>query len=232
MSAAELKLCPFCGGKASVGHYETESLWSHDQVTYTQVGCSSCDIEFSSEPGYEVEAPEAWNTRTLLAASPDPQASAPGGGVLETILERLEQAKYQPGDHPIVPVRIDGFMKWLEARLRIELANPARPSPQREGGAVAVKALEWMREKHKRAHNRGDHAKQRMLEAVIAALTPAPEQAHQAASGDEDREADANILRQTAVRLRQSGLHADFILACSLEHMAAVLTPANPAGER
>jgi Lar family restriction alleviation protein len=59
----DLLPCPFCGGEASVSTYETESLWSHNIVTYTRVGCSECDIAFNTEPGYEVEAPEAWNTR-------------------------------------------------------------------------------------------------------------------------------------------------------------------------
>jgi hypothetical protein len=58
---SDLKPCPFCGGEASRNTYETESLWSHNIVTYTQVGCDECDIHFASEPGFEVEAPAAWN---------------------------------------------------------------------------------------------------------------------------------------------------------------------------
>ena len=42
--------------------------------------------------------------------------------VLDTILKRLEDAKYRPGDHPAIPVRIDEFMKWLEACLRAQIA--------------------------------------------------------------------------------------------------------------
>lgn len=58
-----LKPCPFCGGKAKVRIYETESLWSPNQVTYTQVGCESCDYQRATEPGYDPEAIPWWNTR-------------------------------------------------------------------------------------------------------------------------------------------------------------------------
>ena len=61
-----LKPCPFCGGEADVSFYETESLFSHDQVEYTQVGCDDCDVYLLSEPGFEVNAIAAWNRRHLL----------------------------------------------------------------------------------------------------------------------------------------------------------------------
>lgn len=80
MSAPELLPCPFCGGEASLGTYETESLWSHNIVTRTHVGCDECDYSFSTEPGYEVEAPERWNTRARAEgpASPPPPAEGVG----------------------------------------------------------------------------------------------------------------------------------------------------------
>lgn len=65
-----LKPCPFCGGDAHVSTYQTESLWSHDQVTYTKVSCDQCDIAFQTEPGHEAEAITAWNTRALSAPRP------------------------------------------------------------------------------------------------------------------------------------------------------------------
>lgn len=74
MHRDELKPCPFCGGKPSIRTFLTESLWSHDQVTYTAVGCGECEIEFSSEPGYEIESPEAWNRRAALFAVLSEQA--------------------------------------------------------------------------------------------------------------------------------------------------------------
>lgn len=64
----ELLGCPFCGGEATLSTYETESLWSHNRVTYTQVGCEECNYSFATEPGFEMEAPERWNTRTPVAA--------------------------------------------------------------------------------------------------------------------------------------------------------------------
>ena len=66
----ELKPCPFCGGKASVSTYQTESLWSHDQVTYTKVSCDECDIAFQTEPDYEIQAIAAWNRRADARQAP------------------------------------------------------------------------------------------------------------------------------------------------------------------
>ena len=59
----DLLPCPFCGNEARTSTYETESLWSHNQVTYTKVFCDECDVSFATEPGYELEAPAAWNRR-------------------------------------------------------------------------------------------------------------------------------------------------------------------------
>lgn len=60
---SELLPCPFCGGEAQVSNYETESLWSRDQATYTKVSCDECDIAFQTEPGHETQAIAAWNRR-------------------------------------------------------------------------------------------------------------------------------------------------------------------------
>lgn len=68
--ARELLPCPFCGCEANLSTYETESLWSHNIVTYTQVGCEECGYFISSEPGFEVEAPGRWNTRASLSRLP------------------------------------------------------------------------------------------------------------------------------------------------------------------
>jgi Lar family restriction alleviation protein len=56
--------CPFCGVTPFVRYYQTESLWSHNIVTYTAVECRECNFSFSSETGFELEAPAAWNRRT------------------------------------------------------------------------------------------------------------------------------------------------------------------------
>lgn len=63
----DLLPCPFCGGAASLRTYETESLWSSNQVTYTSVGCDECDCRFATESGFEVKAPEQWNTRAATS---------------------------------------------------------------------------------------------------------------------------------------------------------------------
>lgn len=62
----ELLPCPFCGGEADVRMYQDESLWSHAIVTKTQVGCNECDYSFATEPGYEIEALDRWNTRSPI----------------------------------------------------------------------------------------------------------------------------------------------------------------------
>lgn len=74
----ELKPCPFCGREPSVSTYETESLWSHNIVTYTKVQCDECDIAFNTEPGHELQASDAWNRRTApteaRSGQPAPQS--------------------------------------------------------------------------------------------------------------------------------------------------------------
>jgi Lar family restriction alleviation protein len=74
--------CPFCGGEPTVSTRQDESLWSHNTVTKTHVSCLHCDVSFESEPGYELEAPEAWNRRSPLAyeaAKPAPASEAVAG---------------------------------------------------------------------------------------------------------------------------------------------------------
>jgi Lar family restriction alleviation protein len=66
MSAqVELKGCPFCGGKPFMYKWVTQSLWSSNEVTFSQVECRECDISgqsFCDDPDGE-EAAEFWNTR-------------------------------------------------------------------------------------------------------------------------------------------------------------------------
>jgi len=69
---SDLLPCPFCGGTPTVRTYQDESLWSRNIVTKTQVSCHECDISFESEPGYEFEAPEAWNRRPLAYEAAKP----------------------------------------------------------------------------------------------------------------------------------------------------------------
>jgi Lar family restriction alleviation protein len=73
---AALLPCPFCGAKPHVSSYGTESLWSHEQVTYTRIGCDECDIAFNTEPGHELQAAEAWNRRPLLSSGEQSIGSA------------------------------------------------------------------------------------------------------------------------------------------------------------
>jgi hypothetical protein len=81
---AALLPCPFCGSKPTVRTRQDESLWSHNIVTKTQISCGECDIFFETEPGYEFEAPEAWNRRALI-----PSAIASAGGGEEVVTGKM-----------------------------------------------------------------------------------------------------------------------------------------------
>lgn len=58
----ELKRCPFCGNKPILSTWIDESLYSHDEVSYYQVVCYSCDAQTSSSEDKQ-EAIGAWNKR-------------------------------------------------------------------------------------------------------------------------------------------------------------------------
>lgn len=95
--AVALLPCPFCGGEPSVSTHQDESLWSRNIVTKTQVRCDECDISFMTEPGYEFEAPDAWNRRAYLAAAPKTEPTA---GVVEAaafLIDRLNDFEQEIG---------------------------------------------------------------------------------------------------------------------------------------
>ncbi len=98
-----LKGCPFCGEPASVLTYQTESLWSHNIVTYTKVGCDDCDIAFRSEPGFEVEAPEKWNTRRPLVAE---------GEVVERVARAIAKLRYSHCGADASDALVQGKPNW------------------------------------------------------------------------------------------------------------------------
>ncbi|QQE90232.1 Lar family restriction alleviation protein [Azotobacter chroococcum] len=68
--------CPFCGGKAELHQRETESLWSHNQVTWSQVGCCECECVGADccEDDDGSEAAAHWNTRAGAPSAPTPPA--------------------------------------------------------------------------------------------------------------------------------------------------------------
>ena len=73
MSNQVLKPCPFCGGVARLDQRETESLWNHNDATFSHVSCEDCEIvgrDFCDDPNGE-EAIEWWNTRATPAPIPD-----------------------------------------------------------------------------------------------------------------------------------------------------------------
>lgn len=85
--------CPFCGGEPTVSDYQDESLWSHNIVTKTRIGCNECDVSFETEPGYEFEAPEAWNRRASLSDPRPGAGDASGDVVRDAAIELLSYLK-------------------------------------------------------------------------------------------------------------------------------------------
>jgi Lar family restriction alleviation protein len=64
MAEKNLKPCPFCGGKGSLRFYQDESLWSHNIVTYSEIGCRECDYSMNFCKDDEgKDAIEKWNNR-------------------------------------------------------------------------------------------------------------------------------------------------------------------------
>lgn len=75
---AKLAACPFCGSDARIIRTRGESLWSHDQVEWTQVRCTNDDCAVETEnhcEGWEPAPVDVWNRRALTAqalpAAPD-----------------------------------------------------------------------------------------------------------------------------------------------------------------
>ena len=82
MGESELLPCPFCGGEADVSTRQDEDIWTHNIVTWTEVGCHECNYFFEGPPGIEPTPAEHWNTRAL------PRAGE--GGEVERLREALE----------------------------------------------------------------------------------------------------------------------------------------------
>jgi hypothetical protein len=72
--------CPFCGGEAYLRTREDESLFNHNIVSWTIVGCRSCNFDFETCEDVEPDAVTAWNCRAATA----PQGDA--GEVAETLV--------------------------------------------------------------------------------------------------------------------------------------------------
>ena len=115
----ELKPCPFCGGDPSVSTYETESLWSHNQVTYTKVGCDDCDVGFDSEEGM-TPAPDAWNARANQPPAQD--------GLVDALQELLKIGvprmwKCERGDYCVSIMQKEYFGATLSEAADAALAS-------------------------------------------------------------------------------------------------------------
>lgn len=56
--------CPFCGGPAEKRVRKGESLWSHNIVEWTSIGCAECDFNIDNCEGAKPTSIELWNTRS------------------------------------------------------------------------------------------------------------------------------------------------------------------------
>jgi len=135
--------CPFCGGEATVRTYQTESLWSHNVVTYTQVGCEECDYQRATEPGYDPEALVWWNTRPARENADD---RAPA--LLEAAVAEMRERAAKVVDHYHDQIAEVLGQKDLSAKVlgqifpMIQLADAMRaairalPTPSQEASNV------------------------------------------------------------------------------------------------
>jgi hypothetical protein len=73
--------CPFCGGEAYLRTREDESLFNHNIVSWTIVGCRSCNFDFETCEDVEPDAVTAWNCRAATA----PQGDAGEGADLDAV---------------------------------------------------------------------------------------------------------------------------------------------------
>ena len=58
---AELKPCPFCGGKATLKHYASKELF-RKQIQYAYAQCDTCDVR-TKLACTDAEASNVWNRR-------------------------------------------------------------------------------------------------------------------------------------------------------------------------
>ncbi len=79
---AALLPCPCCGSKAKLIRTQGESLWSHDQVEWTQAQCTNEDCGITTEnrcEGWQPTPSETWNTRAKLQAATPAVIDRPAG---------------------------------------------------------------------------------------------------------------------------------------------------------
>lgn len=77
----ELKLCPFCGGRATV----VDNTGQRGCADHAWVTCNSCLMDGGPEKDTVTEAIEAWNTRTP-ASAPDEGNGLVGDDLIEALL--------------------------------------------------------------------------------------------------------------------------------------------------
>lgn len=84
--------CPFCGSNAELHQRETESLWSHNQVTWSQVGCCECECVGADccEDDDGSEAVAYWNTRAAPGDTAAPAQAEQQSAWVEQIMEQAQ----------------------------------------------------------------------------------------------------------------------------------------------
>jgi Lar family restriction alleviation protein len=142
-----LKPCPFCGGEAQVSTFETESLWSSEQVTYTKVSCDECDIAFQTEPSHEIQAAKAWNRRASPSTPVDGVGAEPRVESFQAALTIFDDA----GKHRIERHKVVKYEDYLAA-----LASPEAEARLRERVDVTKILADVEAGKHDVFVNKGD----------------------------------------------------------------------------
>lgn len=112
---SRVEAAPVDGGEAVK---ELAELLLSGTISYRGSSNHGSSVEISYE---NTERKQSIRLAELLAEMPDIAAAlsqvAPDKGLVEALTAALKRAEYQPGDHPVVPVKIAAFMDEVRAAL-------------------------------------------------------------------------------------------------------------------
>lgn len=226
----KLKSCPFCGGEANVWNYDTESKWSRDIVTVTNVGCAECNFHLDSEPDEEPQALSAWNRRPEGEASVADSGSALHGratddGMRERVARTAYAADTTRVDPDCFPDEDEIAGDWFDREAAMPLSGPGFKARWLRIADAILAALSPVPSGEAEVLKDPTAVHLNMLRGGIAKLTPA--QIGHLYRGDEAREIIAEIVRQNPDVSPASG---EGPLACSVDGDTPLQAAAREAG--